>query len=117
MLRSRALGLKHVTKVTASRDAMLINIERLGPARITELFEEPPNPPAQPAGFPELYVPAAAEAGGAGGASTLQYESFARRFGELDVEMPDERPRATSSSGNRRGSRRRSSSAARRPTG
>jgi hypothetical protein len=52
----RALGLKHVTKVTASRDAMLINIERLGPARITELFEEPPNPPAQPAVYHRDYV-------------------------------------------------------------
>ena len=79
----KALGAKHVGKVTASRDAMMHNVERLGPDRILELFENPPDPPAMPAGYPELYIPEV-------GSPVPAYESFASRFGEFDVELPDE---------------------------
>eukprot|EP00966_Prymnesium_polylepis_P287208 6634064-Prymnesium_polylepis.1 len=36
----KALAIKHIGRVSASRDAMLINIEMLGPDRIRELLED-----------------------------------------------------------------------------
>eukprot|EP00966_Prymnesium_polylepis_P225609 5219125-Prymnesium_polylepis.1 len=62
---------------------MMHNVERLGPDRILELFENPPDPPAMPAGYPELYIPEV-------GSPVPAFESFASRFGEFDVELPDE---------------------------
>jgi hypothetical protein len=89
----QAMGAANVTKVTVSRDAMLINLmAKLDMNRLLLLLENPFKLTGDklPSDWPELYVPSTAKGAGASSSGGSAYLSFAAKFGDVEFTVPDD---------------------------